>query len=747
MSAHVIYYKDGAKMMRPVLNRDEYLALRNSRKQVSLVSSVRKGKTTLKMMLLQMNYSCIPGEDGLLRGCKTPSMSVGMDIDHIDASAMEQVKETILAKKEELGLLMLELSARGEGYHLVFKRKPELSQEENLKWASDLLGVAYDEGAKDITRVFFTTTASEEDLIYLDDELFEIEAAPLLSSVASSPIAPLLTGNCPQRGEIKQEKVSQEVPPSAQEPSDRALAAFDETLKMTELDLQTLNREGVRHNTLKLLLPTLCQMMPREELLGVLEQKMPEYSKEKDCQDLVANFYDKYVDQNRPMNMKQKEIFLRSLKASEQTSAAEGSATVRPSITINPSKLPIGLKESLKPYPENMWPALLVGQMPALMALADGVKFRYCNGRTGQLGSMAIIMGEQASNKSAVEESVERWLVDLRREDEVVKTREDKVREANRRRKANERAQEAPAGVVRVVPITISCSKLLKRLKQSAGHCLYSISTEAETLLKSNGSGAWAQKWDIYRNSFDRERWGVDYNSDQSESGDVNVAYNWTILGTPRTVMKMFRGRNESNAENGLSSRCMLSEMPDSMFSKITVFKELNETDLNRISQATALLRSASGFYDTPRLRKAINDWLEEKRIESSLNMDVVKDRFRRRAGVIGFRCGVVFMLLAGEESNDCLDFALKMADYTLEMQIRTFGPLLQKQYANDSDTGTGGYVNGSIFDRLPSSFTLQDLRQMKGNEFNDGALYTIISRWKSEGWVEKIGKSWTKKK
>ena len=172
MSAHVIYYQDRAKMMRPVHSRDEYLALRNSRRQVSLVSSVRKGKTPLKMMLLQMNYSCIPGEDGKLAGCKTPSMSVGMDIDHISPSDLEQVKERILAKKEELGLLMLELSARGEGYHLVFKRKPELSQEDNLRWASDLLGVAYDEGAKDITRVFFTTTASPEDLIYLSESLF-----------------------------------------------------------------------------------------------------------------------------------------------------------------------------------------------------------------------------------------------------------------------------------------------------------------------------------------------------------------------------------------------------------------------------------------------------------------------------------------------------------------------------------------------------------------------------------------------
>lgn len=164
------------------------------------------------------------------------------------------------------------------------------------------------------------------------------------------------------------------------------------------------------------------------------------------------------------------------------------------------------------------------------------------------------------------------------------------------------------------------------------------------------------------------ERWGVDFNSDQSESGDVNVAYSWTLLGTPRTVLKMFRGKNESNAENGLSSRMMLSEMPDTMFAKITVFKDLTESDMNRISQATALLRSATGFYDTPRLRKAIDKWLEEKRVESALNMDVIKDRFRRRAAVIGFRCGVVFMLLAGKESSACIDFALKMADYTLQM-------------------------------------------------------------------------------
>ena len=650
----------------------------------------------------------------------------------------ELYAKTLMGREREQGINMVNRSVSGTGGHVLFDIPEGLDRQLAQAWMSHEMGdVEYDKAVHEPERAIYIPC--REYILYIDEEMMfsdELHAAKVKYDGRS------------KMDDVSEKSAIDHQTSSVVEPSARALAAFDETLKMTELDLETLNKSGVRHNTLKLLLPTLCQMMPQEELLGVLEQKMPEYSKEEDCRTLVRNFYEKYVDQNRPMNLKQKEVFLRSLKAEGNSTDEPTPLRNMPTITVNINQLPMGLKESLKPYPQNMWPALIVGQMPAMMALADGVSYRYCDGKIGYLGGMAIIFGEQASNKSAIEEAVERWLVDLRREDEAVREREDKVREANKRRKANERAQEAPAGVVRVVPITISCSKLLKRLKQSQGHSLYSICTEAETLLKSNGSGTWAQKWDIYRNAFSRERWGVDFNSDQSESGDVNVAYSWTILGTPRTVLKMFKGKNESNAENGLSSRMMLSEMPDTMFAKITVFKELSEADMNRINEATALLRSATGFYDTPRLRKAIDRWLEEKRVESAMNMDVIKDRFRRRAAVIGFRCGVVFMLLAGKESNACVDFALKMAEYTLQMQLKVFGPLLYKYLHEDSNNDTGNSINSSIFEQLPSPFCFQDLRRLKGNEFSDGSLYTIISRWKSEGWVEKTGKSqWTKKR
>lgn len=145
-------------------------------------------------------------------------------------------------------------------------------------------------------------------------------------------------------------------------------------------------------------------------------------------------------------------------------------------------------------------------------------------------------------------------------------------------------------------------------------------------------------------------------------------------------------------------------------------------------------------------MRKAINQWLEEKRIKAKKSFDTITDVYRRRAGVIGFRCGVVAMLLSGKENNACVDFAVKMAEYTLQQQVKFFGPLLSKQCQNAQDNSQQTSVNTNIYDQLPSPFTLDNLRRLKGSEYSDNALYTMVCRWKKEGWVEKVSKnSWTK--
>ena len=82
-------------------------------------------------------------------------------------------------------ILLLERSA-SKGYHVVLKRDPKLTQIQNLQLYSQLLSVPFDEGAKDHTRVFFASTASAEDLLYLSPELFDNETEYESSNVPSS---------------------------------------------------------------------------------------------------------------------------------------------------------------------------------------------------------------------------------------------------------------------------------------------------------------------------------------------------------------------------------------------------------------------------------------------------------------------------------------------------------------------------------------------------------------------------------
>ena len=73
---------------------------------------MREGDERQKHRLLQMNYSCLPNDDGSLKSSTKMSTTVGMDIDHVKPEQMSAMRERILAKKEELRLLMLEMSAR-----------------------------------------------------------------------------------------------------------------------------------------------------------------------------------------------------------------------------------------------------------------------------------------------------------------------------------------------------------------------------------------------------------------------------------------------------------------------------------------------------------------------------------------------------------------------------------------------------------------------------------------------------------
>ncbi len=163
---------NGRKYATAVKSRKEFLALRDSSENLDNLAKARQGDEAAKRNLVQFAYN-LGHVDGLIAGCKSIGSFFFHDIDCYDMSQSESICQQILSKKDEIGLMMLERSASG-GWHLVCKRVPGTTILENQVRVACALKVGdMDNNARDLQRVVFGTSGSPEDLIYLDNNLFD----------------------------------------------------------------------------------------------------------------------------------------------------------------------------------------------------------------------------------------------------------------------------------------------------------------------------------------------------------------------------------------------------------------------------------------------------------------------------------------------------------------------------------------------------------------------------------------------
>jgi len=657
------------------------------------------------------------------------------DKDHV-ADPEGWFAERVKPNVEAWQVVLAHKTPSGEGVRLVFRVAKGVSLADAQYSLSRALGDDdYDGSVKDTARASFAVP--RDYILYVDMEgLF----APTPSDYAM-PFEVVSASGVAKRSvsqKTKKEVEAQDKRWKTKRPTERTMRIVERGMEKRGITKEALRREGQRHYMLANLLSTgITRLLTKEELMGAVKKLAPAFAREDDCWRLVDDWYRNYRNDMKPVSQDMALTFADLLgeekkeDKSEETEAPEPKPT-KPDFTMSIDDLPAGFGASLRGVPDNLRMPVLCAILPLCGAYADQVEVRYADGKRHRLGLMSIIVGEQASKKSACKDVVDIWKRQMHEDDMVQRRLEDEWKQRRKNRKANEKGEPDPQVLIREIPVTTSCSTLLKRLKNSREHCLYSFGEELDTLRKTNGAGSWSAKYDVYRLSFDRGEWGQDYNSDQAESGMVKVAYNWTILGTYGALHKCF---GKGNIENGLSSRVMVAEMPDNRFAPMTTFADPTPEDDELIQQSVDTLRSASGFLDTPRLREWAAEWVEEKRVEASQSIDVVKDTYRKRACVIAFRCGVIFALLAGGESDVCIAFARMMGEYVLREQCRLFGEGLEEENGSSKPECKS---NENILTSLPREFTMDDLRALKGKGFPDGTYRMIISRWRREGWIEK---------
>ena len=783
MSVHMIYYKDGAKMMRPVPTREEYLALRNGGEQQSIIKAVRSGDDSRKSRLVQMNYSCLPNDDGTLKGSTRMSTTVGMDIDHISREQMQPVMMRILSKKDELGLLLLEKSARGAGYHLVFKRKPELSQEENLRWASELLGVEFDKGAKDITRVFFTTT--NEDLLFLDDGIFDISAAEE-KSAQSAESARTTTSRENNNGSQKSQmtQIAHKSFPNDYHgiPFTDIIAKYWEVnnrgFEPTQGDRDTLTYQlacDLRHicgrnfDWLDQVIPCYDGFPIEEKRAKIKSALSSEFNGFPTRLRNVLNalqMSDGRGIRNATLCSAEKMDDASQVPDTEEDDAEANSSF----FTLHSSlkKLPQGVRDSIDAVGPQLAMPVVTAICPCIGTLATGVTLDV-HGQKKGLNLISYIAGDFASGKGGIDPVVEAWMSEVQALDDMYTQQEDEWRKKKKASVNKKEQPEEPTLPIRNITLNNTVANLAQQLANTEGKHAFSFTPEADTV---------AQKWKtsmsdfsvMLRQSYD----GSKYERRAKSVDAVNVhikqlLWNVTMCGTPDALYRVV-----SNYTDGFQSRIAVARTPDNTFAPLEEKPYvLTDRQRDRIQQVAHLLPLMYGEVVLPKLEVKGREWVERIRLETMKNDDRTRARQRFRVCVTAQRMTCCLMLckvcetliqkhgLSGAEAklkqqpNLWKEMLLKaqtptmmeaydvIADSLLENALYFFRDRIENAFqSRDYAGGLNGErqkrgKNDSIFERLDIQFTFEQAMQhsvaVKGANVNHNTVRQMLKNWRKQ--------------
>ena len=732
MSVFEIYKGDGgAKFMRPIHSREEYLQSRNSEKQQLTLKAVRSGEEGRKSQLIQMNYSCLPNEDGTLKGSKRMSTTVGMDIDHLTKEEMPVVRERILSKKDELGLLMLEESARGGGYHLVFRRRPELSQEENLKWASDLLEVAYDAQAKDITRVFFTTT--EQELIYLDDAIFRLTPSPSLLREGSTRNEDVAALQCCSS--------NPNYPcPVPYDPEARYNGVLYADIIAKYWELFNGGKEPVEgdRNALTFELAATIRSI-RGYSLEQLMQVVPNYWVKPDgtctAEDLAEwrkTLENALKEPRKGMPYRLKQV-LQSLKSQQAVKACGGTLTSPPPM---PKKLPPLIRLLTKNVPWFYKPAVANAVFPGLGAHLHGVKFRYWDNVEHEATFMNVLIGRQSIGKGTIKKPIEYIMEDIKQRDQPNRQREADWKQKNPG--AKQKKDPRPTDIcIQMLIDNLTDAVFNQRIvdaNNNGQRFIYTIVDEIEGLKKVTSKGTVEEVGLLIRKAFDNSEAGQERVGADSVSGIAPLRWNFNASTTPPNAKKFFfKMVNDGTVSRLDVSTIIRTDEDDDAEPILGIY---DHTFAEELKPYIDRLEAANGLIECPQAKRLALDIKQENKDAAKLYESEAYRVFSYRANVIAWLKGMVLYVAHGYKwSKEIADFVRWTEQYNLWCKMLYFGQQLEKELREEIEIQRqSGPQN--LLELLSDEFTKDQYRQMRQQQGKSGSGDGTLRSWQSRGYI-----------
>ena len=762
MSCFYIQYVQGQKILRPVRSKEEYLKLRDSDRQKWLVSEIRRGLkdgsmskeeiAKLKRQLLQFNYSCIPGEDGHLKGVKTPSMTFGMDIDFDPEDPdyekkMAEVPQRVMEKKDEIKPKMLERSP-GKGYHLVCMRtildgisegRILENQEMNLKRVSEILQIPFDQNARDCTRIFYATTASEEDLIFLDEGLFEAEKAECIS-VAKQPETGITNKPEPAASDLSY----QGIPYSA-----IIKKYWDMFYDGKE---PCMGDRNVRTFEICMLLRSICDYSQE-----ILEAVIPRYD------GFPVDEWRRTIDsalkeprKGMPYKLKQVLDALRQEKKLQLM--ANGKTTGGTVTNINgqlsvmperPKRMPKFLNlvsSKVDPYykamvEESIW--------PGVCAHLHGVKFWYIDGVDCEANISSPLIGKQSSGKGLVNKPIEYVLADITERDKENVQREEQWRERNKGKGASKDRQNRPKDIViQRLDQDLTPAALAQSLIDGERNGKKRIITKVDEIefLSDIGDGDKRKVSLLVRYAFDSGSWGQRRVGLDSVNGSYTVRWVWNASSTSSRA-KAFINRDwvANGSLSRLNVNTIIKPEGNQNIKKVEAYDDKYAEELKVYIDR---LNAASGDIRCKQADALAYKLLEEHNEIADLCESEGYRVFSYRAVKIGWlKACLLYIMNDYKWDKSIAEYVAYSVRRDLWAKFLYFGDEIEAEFAEEKNVSRSTPKN--MLTMLPDEFTFEDYLNVRQSLGKQGDGRGTIRIWVHRGYIvlDDTTKRYVKKK
>ena len=726
-----IYFDgQGHKVAAPVSSKEQYFAIRNTVSNRENLMKAHQGDEDAKRRLVQFNYNdLLP--DGRLAGCCHPSSYFAGDVDCEGLAASKEIAQRFLAHKDEIGLMELSRSAR-YGLHYVCRRQMGRTILENQVRVALITKTEMDTSAHDLQRVMFTVTADSDELLYLDDAIFQepltieesereyeqlkereregLEEVPAGAKKANKHYRPWEEQTLPQPLPVREGSdysASQSLVNEVSTPLPHREGLGESLPSFNGIPYSSIisewwrqhggePKEGVRNIALHKLAVHLRAICDNRQ--DVLLEVMPRLGlSDNELRSIIASAC---KEQPKGLTMEMKAV----LKCTAEPTPL---CTLPPEM---PKKLPKIIKLLTSKTPDIYKPTVAQAVFPSLAAHLCQVYFEYIDGVMHQATLMNVLMAETGAGKSCVDKPIQAIMADINARDKANLAREKAWKDEVNAKGANKDKAKRPEGlVIQQIDADMTNAAFVMRLEESEGHFLYLKINEIQQLDALKGNGKAGQQFQIMCLAFDPDsEYGQTRVGTQSISARVKVLFNFNACTTINKGRQYFR----NVLVDGPISRinfCTIPEQP--IGSPIPKYGKYDAQFAEELKPFIDNLCAARGEIYCPeayKLAKKLDEELKQKAIESQ---NRTFENLSFRANVIAYLKACVLYVANGckwEKSIE--DFIRWSLNYDLWCKMEFFGDAITQ--ANRFN-GPSNNQPKSMLQDLPLIFTREDVKTL----------------------------------